>query len=631
MTAKYDARTIKVLKGLKAVRKRPSMYIGGTGSNGLHHLVFEVVDNSIDEAMAGFCTQIDVKINIDGTVTVKDNGRGIPVDLHKDQKVPAVQVVMTMLHAGGKFDNKTYKVAGGLHGVGVSVVNALSEWLEVRVYKAGKIYKQRYEKGMPKTKLEIVGKTKINGTEVTFFPDKSIFETIEFSFDILSQRLRELSFLNKGLKINIFDEKTKKKHNFQYEGGIVSFVKYLNETKTPIFNNPIYISTKRDEIQVETSIQYTESYRTNIFSYANNIHTLEGGSHLTGFKLALTRALKKYIKNYSMMKKEKIDISGDDIREGVTAIISVKLPNPQFEGQTKTKLVNTDVEGIVNSLVGEKLQEFFEENPGVVKKIINKSIIAARSRVAAKKAKEISRRKGLLESGNLPGKLADCSSTDPERCELFLVEGDSAGGSAKQGRDRRFQAILPLFGKMLNVEKARLDKVLSNDKLQPVITAIGAGIADEFDITKLRYHKIIILADADVDGAHIATLLLTFFFRYMKPLIENGFVYVAKPPLYKIKKGKSVKYAFSDEEKTKWVNEFGNTGIRVQRYKGLGEMNPDQLCETTLDAEKRTLIKIIIEDEVESDLIFSTLMGNQVEARRNFIVTNAKYVQNLDV
>ncbi|MBC8313736.1 MAG: DNA topoisomerase (ATP-hydrolyzing) subunit B [Candidatus Cloacimonetes bacterium] len=631
MTAKYDARTIKVLKGLKAVRKRPSMYIGGTGSNGLHHLVFEVVDNSIDEAMAGFCTQIDVKINIDGTVTVKDNGRGIPVDLHKDQKVPAVQVVMTMLHAGGKFDNKTYKVAGGLHGVGVSVVNALSEWLEVRVYKAGKIYKQRYEKGMPKTKLEIVGKTKINGTEVTFFPDKSIFETIEFSFDILSQRLRELSFLNKGLKINIRDEKTKKKHNFQYEGGIVSFVKYLNETKTPIFNNPIYISTKRDEIQVETSIQYTESYRTNIFSYANNIHTLEGGSHLTGFKLALTRALKKYIKNYSMMKKEKIDISGDDIREGVTAIISVKLPNPQFEGQTKTKLVNTDVEGIVNSLVGEKLQEFFEENPGVVKKIINKSIIAARSRVAAKKAKEISRRKGLLESGNLPGKLADCSSTDPERCELFLVEGDSAGGSAKQGRDRRFQAILPLFGKMLNVEKARLDKVLSNDKLQPVITAIGAGIADEFDITKLRYHKIIILADADVDGAHIATLLLTFFFRYMKPLIENGFVYVAKPPLYKIKKGKSVKYAFSDEEKTKWVNEFGNTGIRVQRYKGLGEMNPDQLCETTLDAEKRTLIKIIIEDEVESDLIFSTLMGNQVEARRNFIVTNAKYVQNLDV
>lgn len=631
MTAKYDARTIKVLKGLKAVRKRPSMYIGGTGSNGLHHLVFEVVDNSIDEAMAGFCTQIDVKINIDGTVSVKDNGRGIPVDLHKDQKVPAVQVVMTMLHAGGKFDNKTYKVAGGLHGVGVSVVNALSEWLEVKVYKAGKIYKQRYEKGMPKTKLEIVGKTKMNGTEVTFFPDKSIFETIEFSFDILSQRLRELSFLNKGLKINIFDEKTKKKHNFQYEGGIVSFVKYLNETKTPIFNNPIYISTKRDEIQVETSIQYTESYRTNIFSYANNIHTLEGGSHLTGFKLALTRALKKYIKNYSMMKKEKIDISGDDIREGVTAIISVKLPNPQFEGQTKTKLVNTDVEGIVNSLVGEKLQEFFEENPGVVKKIINKSIIAARSRVAAKKAKEISRRKGLLESGNLPGKLADCSSTDPERCELFLVEGDSAGGSAKQGRDRRFQAILPLFGKMLNVEKARLDKVLSNDKLQPVITAIGAGIADEFDITKLRYHKIIILADADVDGAHIATLLLTFFFRYMKPLIENGFVYVAKPPLYKIKKGKSVKYAFSDEEKTKWVNEFGNTGIRVQRYKGLGEMNPDQLCETTLDAEKRTLIKIIIEDEVESDLIFSTLMGNQVEARRNFIVTNAKYVQNLDV
>ena len=631
MTAKYDATKIKVLKGLSAVRKRPSMYIGGVGERGLHHLVFEVVDNSIDEAMSGFCTKIDVIINTDGSILIKDNGRGIPVGRHIEQKVPAVQVVMTMLHAGGKFDDKTYKVAGGLHGVGVSVVNALSKWLEVIVYKNNKIHRQYYEKGEVKSKLEVIGKTKKTGTDVTFIPDDEIFETTEFSFDTLSQRLRELSFLNKGLEINILDKRTNKKHNFKYEGGITSFVKYLNESKVAIFKTPIYISGERDDIQVEAAIQYTESYHKAIFSYANNINTIEGGSHLTGFKLALTRALNKYIKDYQILKKEKLTISGDDIREGVTAVISVKLPNPQFEGQTKTKLVNTDVEGIVNSLVGEKLSDFFEENPSVVRKIITKALIAARSRAAAQKAKEITRRKGLLDSGSLPGKLADCSSKEPEICEIFLVEGDSAGGSAKQGRDRRFQAILPLWGKMLNVEKARLDKVLTNDKLEPIISAIGAGIYDEFDVSKTRYHKIIIMADADVDGAHIATLILTFFFRYMKPLIEYGYVFIAKPPLYKIKKGKVVKYAFSDEEKNRIVNEFGNIGIGVQRYKGLGEMNPDQLWETTLDPERRTLVKILIEDAVEADRTFDILMGSQVKARRDFIVENAKYVQDLDV
>jgi DNA gyrase subunit B len=631
MTHKYDARTIKVLKGLSAVRKRPSMYIGGTGSRGLHHLVFEVVDNSIDEAMAGYCTRIDVKINKNGSVSVLDNGRGIPVDMHREQKIPALQVVMTMLHAGGKFDDKTYKVAGGLHGVGVSVVNALSKWLEVKVYKKKKIYRQYYEKGETKSDVEVIGTTTKQGTEVTFIPDDEIFDTTEFSFDILSQRLRELSFLNKGLEINIYDERTEKEHNFKYEGGIVSFVKFLNEGKTSIFKTPIYISGERNSVQAEVAIQYTESYHSNIFAFANNINTIEGGSHLTGFKLALTRSLNKYIKDYQLLKKEKVNISGDDIREGVTAVISVKLPNPQFEGQTKTKLVNTDVEGIINSLVGEKLSEFFEENPSIIHKIINRALIAARARAAAQKAKEITRRKGLLESNTLPGKLADCSSSDPERCELFLVEGDSAGGSAKQGRDRRFQAILPLWGKMLNVEKARLDRILNNDKLEPVISAIGAGIADEFDISKLRYHKIIIMADADVDGAHIATLLLTFFFRYMKPLIENGYVFIAKPPLFRVKRGKIIKYAFSEEERNRYTKELGNTGISVQRYKGLGEMNPDQLWETTLEPEKRTLVKIMIEDAVEADHTFDILMGSQVEARRQFIIENAKYVQDLDV
>jgi DNA gyrase subunit B len=631
MTSKYDAETIKVLKGLSAVRKRPSMYIGGTGLTGLHHLVFEVVDNSIDEAMAGFCDKIDVIINKNGTVTVRDNGRGIPIDMHKEQKIPALQVVMTMLHAGGKFDNKTYKVAGGLHGVGVSVVNALSKRLEAKIYKNGKIYRQIYERGEPATKVESIGNTQEHGTEITFLPDDEIFEITEFRFDPLAQRLRELAFLNPGLEINIIDERTGKRHNFKYEGGILTFVKFLNEGKEVLFKEPIYISGERDEIKVEVAIQYTDSYHSDIFAFANNINTTEGGSHLTGFKHALTRAFNKYIKDYQLLKNEKVNISGDDVREGSTAVISVKLPNPQFEGQTKTKLVNTDVEGIVNSIVGEKLMEFFEENPEIVRKIFNKAIIAARSRIAAQKAKEITRRKGLLENANLPGKLADCSSKDPERCELFLVEGDSAGGSAKQGRDRRFQAILPLWGKMLNVEKARLDRVLNNDKLEPIIAAIGAGIGEEFDPSRLRYHKIIIMADADVDGAHIATLLLTFFFRYMRELIENGHIFIAKPPLYKVQKGKVIKYAFSDEERDRYIQEFGGKGISIQRYKGLGEMNPDQLWETTLNPERRTLVNVVLEDAVEADRIFTILMGSQVEMRKNFIIENAKYVQDLDV
>lgn len=631
MTAKYDAQTIKVLKGLKAVRKRPSMYIGGTGTTGLHHLVFEVVDNSIDEAMSGFCDRIDVVLNEDGTVTVRDNGRGIPVDMHQEQQLPALQVVMTMLHAGGKFDNKIYKVAGGLHGVGVSVVNALSKWLEAKVYTNGEIYRQRYERGEAVTEVEIIGKTKEHGTEITFLPDDEIFEVTEFRFDILAQRLRELAFLNPGLEINIIDKRTEKRHHFKYDGGIVTYVKFLNEGKEVLFNDPIYISGERDDIKVEAAIQYTDSYHSDIFAFANNINTTEGGSHLTGFKYALTRAFNKYIKDYQLLKNEKVNISGDDIREGLTAVISVKLPNPQFEGQTKTKLVNTDVEGIVNSIVGEKLMEFFAENPAEVKKIFNKALVAARSRIAAQKAKEITRRKGLLENASLPGKLADCSSKEPERCELFLVEGDSAGGSAKQGRDRRFQAILPLWGKMLNVEKARLDRVLNNDKLEPVIAAIGAGIGQEFDLSKLRYYKIIIMADADVDGAHIATLLLTFFFRYMRDLIINGHIFIAKPPLYKVQKGKVIKYAFSDEERDRYIQELGGKGISVQRYKGLGEMNPDQLWETTLNPERRTLVQVVLEDAVEADRIFTILMGSQVEMRKKFIIENAKYVQDLDV
>ena len=623
----YTAKNIKVLKGLEAVRKRPAMYIGGTSERGLHHLVFEVVDNSIDEAMAGSCDEIEVIIRKDGYVSIEDNGRGIPVEMHKEEGIPAVQVVMTVLHAGGKFDDKSYKVSGGLHGVGVSVVNALSKHLEVEIHKDGKVYHQDYAKGIPQKKLEILGTTKKRGTIVTFKPDDTIFETLEFSFDYLSTRLRELAFLNKGIKIILKDEITGKEHNFSYEGGINSFVGFLNENKKVLFLEPIYIGGHRNGTEFEVAIQYNEGFQETILSFANNINTIEGGTHLSGFKSALTRAVNTYIKNANLLKNEKITPGGSDIREGITAIISVKLSDPQFEGQTKTKLQNSDIEGVVNSIVYEKLMEFFEEHPAEAKNISMKAILGARSREAARKARELTRRKSVLESGSLPGKLADCSIQDPSQTEIFLVEGDSAGGSAKMGRDRTFQAILPLWGKMLNTEKARIDKVLNNDKIQPVILAIGAGIGDEFDLTRLRYNKIVIMSDADVDGQHIATLLLTFFFRYMRPLVEYGHVYIAKPPLFLLRKGKSKRYVYTMEERNEMLREWGSKGVHVQRYKGLGEMNADQLWETTLDPEKRILTSVKIDDAIEADRMFTILMGDEVEPRRAFIEANAKYAE----
>jgi DNA gyrase subunit B len=623
----YTAGNIKVLKGLDAVRKRPSMYIGGTSERGLHHLVYEVVDNSIDEALAGYCDKIEVIIRSDGYVSIEDNGRGIPVEIHKGENIPALQVVMTVLHAGGKFDDKSYKVSGGLHGVGVSVVNALSEHLSVEVFKNGKIYHQDYNKGKPIKELEIIGETSKHGTKTTFLPDKTIFETVRFSFDYLAVRLRELAFLNRGLRIILFEESTGKRHDFCYDGGICSFVSYLNENKKVLFTEPIFITGNRDHIDFEVAIQYNEGFQETIYSFANNINTIEGGTHLSGFKSALTRAVNAYIKNAGMLKNEKITPGGSDIREGITAIISVKLSDPQFEGQTKTKLQNSDVEGIINSVVYEKLIEFFEEHPTEAKNISLKAILGARSREAARKARELTRRKSVLESGSLPGKLADCSIQDPTQTEIFLVEGDSAGGSAKMGRDRTFQAILPLWGKMLNTEKARIDKVLNNDKIQPVILALGAGIGDEFDITKLRYSKIVIMADADVDGKHIATLLLTFFFRYMRPLVEYGHVYIAKPPLFLIQKGRSKRYVYSVEERDVAIREFGSKGLHVQRYKGLGEMNADQLWETTLDPEKRILTSVKIDDAIEADRMFTILMGDEVEPRREFIEANAQYAE----
>ncbi|MFO8145574.1 MAG: DNA topoisomerase (ATP-hydrolyzing) subunit B [Candidatus Syntrophosphaera sp.] len=627
----YTATNIKVMKGLEAVRKRPAMYIGGTSERGLHHLVYEVVDNSIDEALAGYCDQIKVRITCLGEIEVDDNGRGIPVDLHKEVGLPAVQVVMTMLHAGGKFDDKSYKVSGGLHGVGVSVVVALSEYLEVRVHINGKIYFQRYEKGLAVTDLKILENTNRTGTVIKFKPDATIFETVEFSFDYLTTRLRELAFLNKGLRILLEDERSGRKHDFKYDGGIVSFVEHLNKNKKPVGTHPIFVESKRDGLDFEMSLQYNEGYQENIFSFANNINTTEGGTHLSGFKSGLTRAVNTYIRNADLLKNEKVNPSGEDIREGLTAVVSVKLANPQFEGQTKTKLQNSEVEGFVNSAVYEKLMTYFEEHPSEAKAITLKSILAARSREAARKARELTRRKSVLESGSLPGKLADCSINDPSRTELFLVEGDSAGGSAKQGRERSFQAILPLWGKMLNTEKARVDKVLNNDKIQPIILAIGAGIGQDFDISKIRYNKIIIMADADIDGAHISTLLLTFFYRYMRPLIENGHIYIAQPPLYLVRKNKKKRYVFTEEARDKAVNELGGKGVVIQRYKGLGEMNPDQLWETTLDPENRAMISIKMDDAIEADRMFTILMGDEVEPRREFIQANAKYVKNLDI
>jgi DNA gyrase subunit B len=627
----YDATTIQVLKGLDAVRRRPAMYIGDTGAKGLHHLVYEVVDNSIDEAMGGFCDAIKVVLKKDGSVMVEDNGRGIPVDMHPTQKKPAVEVVMTMLHAGGKFDHQTYKVSGGLHGVGVSVVNALSEWCEVEVSRDGKRYFQRYERGNTVAKLKEVGKARHPGTKTTFKADPEVFKTTDFNFDVLSSRMRELAFLNSGLKIEIEDEATGKSNLFKYKGGIVSFVDYLNENKQVVHPKPIYLHNTKDGIDVEMALQYNDSYTENIFSYVNNINTIEGGTHLSGFKTALTRTINYYAQKNNLLKNGQTGLEGEDVREGLSAVISVKVPDPQFEGQTKTKLGNSEVKGIVESILGESLSEHFEENPSIAKKVFEKAASAARAREAAKKARELTRRKTALESSSLPGKLADCSLDDPALCEIYIVEGDSAGGSAKQGRDRKFQAILPLKGKILNVEKARLDRVLSNEEIRTMITALGTGIKDEFDIDKARYNKIIIMTDADVDGSHIRTLILTFLYRHMKELIERGFVYIAQPPLYRVKKGNTELYAFSDEERDRHSERLGKTGVSIQRYKGLGEMNPEQLWKTTMDPETRTLLQVTLEDGAEADHIFSILMGDQVEPRRKFIEENAKYVRNLDV
>ena len=797
---KYDATTIQVLEGVDAVRKRPAMYIGDISSRGLHHLVYEVVDNSIDEAMAGYCKNIVVTVRVDNSVTVSDDGRGIPVDIHKGEKKPAVEVVLTTLHAGGKFDHRSYKVSGGLHGVGVSVVNALSEWLEVEVRRDGKVYHQEYEKGRTASKLTVVGKAKATGTTVTFKADKEIFVNcpIEFAYETLCNRLRELAFLNKGLKIKIIDERSDKENEFQFAGGVVSFVEYLNKNKQALHKNVIYFEGEKDEVSCEIALQYNDGYSENIFSFVNNINTIEGGTHLSGFKSALTRVVNQYCKNKNMLKESDLAVSGEDIREGLTAVLSVKVPNPQFEGQTKTKLGNSEVEGIVSSIINDSLGAYFEENPSIANKAIEKAILAARAREAARKARELTRRKGALESMSLPGKLSDCSETDPAICEIYIVEGDSAGGSSRQGRDRRFQAILPIKGKILNVEKARLDKVLSNEEIRTIISALGAGIGEEFDIAKLRYHKVIIMSDADVDGSHIRTLLLTLFFRHMQALLDKGHIYIAQPPLYKVKRGKREEYIetekkmneflfelgtegltlirtsdkknfnaanlkellqivlelekmssavvkrgaelskylgfrhkktkklpiymvkvegeaqflyddeelaqavknkekelgkdvemdekalnlvefyeardmeklidkieklgfdvseeflgtakkekkkpykiTSDEHDTKeldtlkecldYVREIAKKGLTIQRYKGLGEMNPEQLWETTMNPETRTLLKVTMEDVVEANDMFTVLMGDAVEPRRAFIEKHALDVRNLDI
>jgi DNA gyrase subunit B len=629
----YDARNIQVLKGLEGVRKRPAMYIGSTGLSGLHHLVYEVVDNSVDEALAGYCTEVSVTIHTDASVTVVDNGRGIPVDIHPAQNRPALEVVMTTLHAGGKFDDNSYKVSGGLHGVGVSVVNALSEWLEVEVDRGGKRYHQRYENGIVKTDLATIGETERTGTVVHWKPDPTIFETLEYNFDTLSQRLRELAFLNKGIRIQFLDERTGKKHDFQYEGGIVSFVKYLNENKTVLHPAPIYHTREREKTIVEFSLQYNDGYVENVFSFVNNINTVEGGTHLVGFRAALTRTINHYAEREGMTKSLKdVSLGGDDVREGLTVVVSVKLPEPQFEGQTKAKLGNTEVKGIVESVVGEGIRNYFEENPQVARKIVEKCIATARAREAARKARDLARRKSILDSGSLPGKLADCQLTDPAQCEIYLVEGDSAGGSAKMGRDRKYQAILPLKGKILNVEKASLDKMLANEEIRTIITALGTGIDNEFNADKARYHRIIIMTDADVDGAHIRTLLLTFFFRHMRPLIERGYIYIAMPPLYRVAKGKDVRYAYNEAEREIAMEAMGKgKGIHLQRYKGLGEMNPDQLWSTTMDPGTRSVMKVTLDDFVEADRMFTILMGDQVEPRRKFIEEYAENVRNLDV
>ena len=629
----YGASQIQVLEGLEAVRKRPGMYIGSTGPRGLHHLVYEIVDNSIDEALQGYCDRIYVSLNEDGSVTVKDDGRGIPVETHPKTGKSTLETVLTVLHAGGKFGGGGYKVSGGLHGVGISVVNALSKWLVADVYRNGKIYRQTYEKGITTSPLEVVGESHHTGTIINFMPDETIFDEIEFKYETLEHRLRELSFLNKGVKI-VFEDKregSERKKEFHYEGGLVEFVKYLNKTKTPIHDDIVHIDKKIGDSIVEIAIQYTDGYTENIYSFANNIDTHEGGTHLAGFKAALTKTVNEYAKRNKLIKENEGNLTGEDIREGLTAVISVKLPEPQFEGQTKTKLGNTYMRGNVDSVTVEELGAFLEENPTTARTIVDKGLRAQRAREAAKRARELTRRKSVLESTSLPGKLADCSEKDPSKSEIFLVEGDSAGGSAKQGRDRHTQAILPLRGKILNVEKSRLDRILSSDEIKNMITAFGCGIGNDFDLEKARYHKIVIMTDADVDGAHIRTLLLTFFFRYMRPLIENGYVYAAQPPLYKVKKQKKEYYVYSDKELEVLLEDIGRTGVELQRYKGLGEMNAEQLWDTTMNPETRTLLQVTIEDAVMADQVFSMLMGDKVGPRKEFIEENATYVTNLDI
>ena len=630
LESSYDSDKIQVLEGLESVRKNPGMYIGSTDGRGLHHLVYEVVDNSVDEALAGYCTGVQVVIQKNGAVAVADNGRGIPVDIHEKYKKPGVELVLTTLYSGGKFDGQAYKVSGGLHGVGVSVVNALSKWLEVKVRRNGKEYYQKYERGITACPLKIIGKAKDTGCTVTFLPDKDIFETTEFDYETIATRLREMAFLNAGLQIEITDERTEKHELFRYDGGVSEFVTHINKNKTPLHQKPIYLQGERDSVQVEIALQYTDGYTENIFSFANNINTVEGGTHLIGFKGALTRVLNDYGHENKLID-ESYSLTGEDSREGLTAVISVKVRHPQFEGQTKTKLGNSEVRSITEGITGEKLSEFFEENPPIARVIIDKAVLSSKAREAARKAREITRRKGLLESSALPGKLADCSSRDPSQSEIYLVEGDSAGGSAKQARDKEFQAILPLRGKILNVEKARLDKILKSEEILHLITAVGTGIAEEFNIENARYHRIILMTDADVDGEHIRTLLLTFFFRYMRPLIEKGYLYIAQPPLFKMTKGKTVEYAYSDQERSQKTKQMGETGLGIQRYKGLGEMNPQQLWETTMDPEHRIMLQVTIENAVEADELFTILMGEAVEPRKLFIEQHAKDVVNLDI
>lgn len=635
VNASYEDSDIQVLEGLEAVRKRPGMYIGTTSARGLHHLVYEIVDNSIDEALAGHCNEIEIVIHKDNSISNKDNGRGMPVGMHPKMGIPTVEVIHTILHAGGKFGGEGYKVSGGLHGVGASVVNALSEYLEVEVARDGNIYKQRYERGKPVTDLKIIGSSEHTGTKTTFKPDSEIFEELEYDFDTLLTRFRELAFLNKEITIKLIDERPEEKivKNLHYEGGLISFVEYMNRNKEVLHQKPIFFEGSKEDSTVEIAMQYNDSYIENIFSFANNISTTEGGTHMTGFKSAITKVFNDYARKYNMIKENDKNLAGEDVREGLTAVISVKLHEPQFEGQTKTKLGNSEIRGLVENIVNERLTSFFEENPPVSRVIFDKCITAQRAREAARKARELTRRKSVLESTSLPGKLADCSEKDPSQCEIYIVEGDSAGGSAKQGRDRKFQAILPLWGKMLNVEKARLDKVYDNEKLLPVITALGTSIGDDFDVNRLRYHKVIIMADADVDGSHIRTLLLTFFFRYMKPLVEEGHIYIAQPPLFKVAKSKEEFYAYNEKEVDKIVKEknWKKEDCSIQRYKGLGEMNPEQLWSTTMNPESRTILKVELEDAIGADEIFTILMGDKVEPRKEFIQTHARTVANLDI